>query len=51
MKDETAGVANEKFVRLKPQMYCFLVDDSSEHKNEKGVNKKVVTTMNIKMFC
>ena len=32
-------------------MYSFLVDDSSEHKNAKGVNKKVVATMNIKMFC
>ena len=34
MKDEAAGVATEEFVRLKPKMYSFLVDDSNEHKNE-----------------
>ena len=26
MKDETGGVAIEKFVRLKPRMYSFLVE-------------------------
>ena len=32
MKDETAGVVIEKFVRLKPKMYSYLVDDNSEYK-------------------
>ena len=44
MKDETAGVAIKEFVRLKPKMYYFLVDDSSEHKKAKGLNKNVVST-------
>ena len=38
MKDETAGTAIEEFVRLKPKMYSYLVDDNSEHKKAKGVN-------------
>ena len=45
MKDETAGVAIEEFVGLKPKMYSLLVDDSSEHRNAKGVNKDVVVTI------
>ena len=44
MKDETIGVATEKCV-LKPKMYPFLVDDSSEHKKAKGVNKNVGLTI------
>ena len=39
MKDETRGIATEEFVRLKPKMYSFLVDDNSEHNKAKGVNK------------
>ena len=42
MKDETRGVASEEFVGLKPKMYSFLVDDNSEHKKAKGVNKNVI---------
>ena len=45
MKDETAGVAIEGYVGIKPKMYSFLVDDSSEHKKAKGVNKNVVATI------
>ena len=45
MKDETAGVAIEEFVGLKPKMYLYLVDDNSEHKKAKGVNKNVVATI------
>ena len=45
MKHETRGVAIEEFVGLKPKMYSFLVDDSSEHKKAKGVNKTVVATI------
>ena len=32
MKDETGGVAIEKFVGLNPNMYSFLVDGNGEHK-------------------
>ena len=35
MKDETAVAPAEEFFRLKPKMYSYLVDDSSEHKNKK----------------
>ena len=45
MKDETAGVAIEGFVGLKPKMYSYFVDDDSEHKKRKGVNKNVVATI------
>ena len=41
IKDKTGGVAIKEFVGLKPKMYSFLVDDNSEHKKEKGVNKNV----------
>ena len=50
MKNETARVPIEEFVRLKPKMYSFLVDDSSEHKKANGVNKRVVTTINHKEY-
>ena len=42
MKDETVGVVMEDFVGLKPKMYLYLVDDNSEHKKAKGVNKNIV---------
>ena len=42
MKDETAGIKLEEFVGLKPKMYSYLVDDNSEHKKAKGVNKNIV---------
>ena len=42
MKDETAGVAIEGFVGLKPKMYSHLVDDKSEHKKAKGANRNIV---------
>ena len=35
MKDETAGIAIEEFVGLKPKMCSHLVDDNSEHKKAK----------------
>ena len=43
MRDELGGVAVKQFVRLKPKMYSFFVDNSSEDKNLKDVNKNVVT--------
>ena len=39
MKDETACVAIEEFVGLKPKMFSFLIDDSSEQKKPKGMIK------------
>ena len=43
MTDETAGVATEEIVGLKPKIYSYLVDDNSEHEKAKGVNKNVAT--------
>ena len=43
MKDEAAGVAIEEIVGLKPKMYSYLVDDNSEHKKAKGVNRIFVS--------
>ena len=54
MKDETAGVSIKKFVGLKQTMYSVLLDDSSEHKETKGVNRNYVEkklTINIKTIC
>ena len=45
MKDKTGDVAIKKFVGLKRKMYSFLIDDISEHKKAKGVNKSVVATI------
>ena len=45
MKDGTGGAAIKEFVGLKPKMYSFLLNDSSEHKIETGVNKNVVATI------
>ena len=50
MKDETGGVAIEEFVGLKPNMYSFVVEESSEHKKAKGVNKYVVATISHKEY-
>ena len=44
MKHETGGIATEDFVGLKKKMFSFLVDDNSEDKKEKGVNRNVVAT-------
>ena len=45
MKDKTAGVSIEEFVGLKPKMYLHLVNDNSENKKEKRVNRNVVATI------
>ena len=45
MKDETAGIAIEEFVGLKPKMYSYLVDDNSEHKKAIGVNRNDAATI------
>ena len=36
MKSETAGVAIEEFVGLKPKLYSYLIDDNSEHERQKA---------------
>ena len=41
MKDETGGVTIKEVVVLKANIYSVFVDDSSEHKKTKGVNKVV----------
>ena len=45
IKDGKGGVAIKEVIGLKPKMYLFLVDDSSEHKKVKGMNKNVVSTI------
>ena len=45
LKEETAGVAIKEFVRLKPKMYPYLVDDTSKHNKAESVNKNVVATI------
>ena len=49
MENKTAGVIIKGFVRLKPKMYSFFVDDSSDHQKKtktKSVNKIVVAKIN-----
>ena len=46
MQDETGGVAIEEFVRLKPKMYSFLIDDNIENKKANGVNTNVIKRVN-----
>ena len=36
IKDETAGVGIEEFVRLKPKMYSYLVDDNRKNKKQRA---------------
>ena len=50
MKDETAGVAIEEFVRLKQNIYSYLVGDNSKSKKAKSVNKNVVWTISHNEF-
>ena len=50
MKDKTAGVAIETFLRLKPKISFYLVDDNSEHKKAKSVNRNVVATISHNEF-
>ena len=41
IKDQTGGVAIKEFFRLNLKMYSFLVNISSKHKKETGVNQNV----------
>ena len=45
MEDETAAVAIEEFAGLEQKMYLYLINDDSEHKKAKGVNRNNVTTI------
>ena len=42
MKDETGGVTIKEFIGLKAKTHSFLVDDNSEHKKAKIVNKMLL---------
>ena len=44
MKDKSGGVVFEEFVRMKPKMCSFLVDNN-EHRKAKYVNKNLVATI------
>ena len=50
MKDKTTSVSIKEFVGLKPKMYSFLVNDSSDHKKAKSVNKNVVVTISFNEY-
>ena len=50
MKDETGVVAIEEFVGVKPKMYSFMVDNNSEHKKAKGVNRNVCATISYNKY-
>ena len=50
MQDETGGVAVKEFVELKLKMHSFLVDDNSEHKKAKSLNRNVVATTSHKEY-
>ena len=45
MKDETAIPVIGDFLGLKSKVYLYLVNDQSEHKKAKGVNRKVLGTI------
>ena len=42
---QTAGVAIEEFIGLKPKIYSYFVSDNTKHKKAKGVNKNVAATI------
>ena len=44
-ENETGNEAIKEFVRLKPKVYSFLVDNSSEHKRVKNVSENIVATI------
>ena len=54
LKDETGGIATEKFIRLKPKMYSFLKDNSMHRKAKsvkalnKALNNKTFNEQNLK---
>ena len=52
MKDETSGLVIGEFIGLKTNVYSFLINENSENKKAKSVNKNNVEKklmMNTKM--
>ena len=49
-KYENPGAAIKEFVGLKPKIYLYLVDDNSEHKKAKGINKNIVATISYSKY-
>ena len=45
MNNEIAGVVIEKVVGLKPKMYSYFVNDNSEYKKAKDMDRNVVATI------
>ena len=45
MKYEADGVVIEEFFGLKPKMYLYLLNDNSEYKKAKDVNRNIVATI------
>ena len=45
IKDETVGLAIKEFAEVRPNMYSFLVDDSSNHKKTSCVSEIVLATI------
>ena len=41
IRSESSSFVIEKIVELKPKMYSFFADSTSEHKKGKGANKNV----------
>ena len=44
MKEETASLVIDEFVRLKPNMHFYIFFYTSEHKKEKRANKRAAAT-------
>ena len=42
MKDELDGKMRTKFVRLRANIYSYLIDDGSEDKKAKGTKKHLI---------
>ena len=45
MKYEADGVVIEEFFGLKPKMYLYLLNNNSEYKKAKDVNRNIVATI------
>ena len=45
MKDNTERIVIEECVGLKPKLCSFLVDENSEYKKAKSLNRNVVTSI------
>ena len=50
MKYEKGDILIEEFFALNQKMYLYLIDDKSEHKNAKGVNKNAFVELSYDEF-